>query len=85
MTITLTHLALALLAHGTLAFLVCACVLIAPHNCRRTGVYGSIAFSLLAGVSMGAFVTLAIAVRDQSTEAAAPTNYHASIAMEQRQ
>lgn len=48
MTITLFHLAIALL--------ICSCVLVAPHASKRAGNAGSIAFSLLAGVSMSAFV-----------------------------
>lgn len=48
MTITLFHLAIGLL--------ICACVLAAPHASKRACNAGSIAFSLLAGVSMAAFI-----------------------------
>lgn len=48
MTITLINLAIGLL--------ICACVLAAPHASKRAGIAGSIAFSLLAGVSIGTFI-----------------------------
>lgn len=48
MTTTLFHLAIGLL--------ICACVLIAPHASQRAGNAGSIAFSLLSGISIAAFV-----------------------------
>lgn len=84
MTIGLAHFAVALLAHGALAFLVCACVLIAPHNCRRTGVYGSIAFSLLAGACIGAISALTVAEHERQAETVAPASWQVSIELESR-
>lgn len=56
---TLTHIALALLILNAAAcLLTCACVLAAPHTSSRTGNAGSIVFSLLAGVTVGAAIAM---------------------------
>lgn len=48
------------LINAAIGLLICSCVLLAPHTCRRNGIGGSIVFSLLAGVSIGASVILEI-------------------------
>lgn len=46
------------LIHAAIGLLICACVLLAPHASRSNGIRASIAFSIMAGVSIATAVYL---------------------------
>lgn len=62
----------ALLVHVGIGLLICSCILQAPHVSKGTGIAGSIAFSVMSGISIGAFVVFTLLQADRATEQSQP-------------